>query len=71
MMGYEVDIEDMDAELGGGSTNRDIRIKNKALNSVAKVAQEENSSSKNLPGAQKVWMKTFGCSHNVRFYVLI
>jgi hypothetical protein len=68
-MGYDSDIEDLEVDI---STRQPananiININRKSsYNSDCTVSQQPY-----LPGAQKVWLKTFGCSHNVLFAPII
>ncbi|GAB4820559.1 hypothetical protein N2152v2_007605 [Parachlorella kessleri] len=55
------DIEDIAAELG---SNRAPLLGQVALPSSTPAAARVASSGSSVPGAQTVYLKTFGCSHN-------
>ena len=69
-----VDIEDaaVGADLDSAESSQD-RLLNKALifpkhkhNTNKQLANDENKNDNmNVPGTQTVWLKTYGCSHNV------
>ena len=61
---YE-DIEDL-----GPIDNSSIRLPNKNIRTrngleIANNSESDFGQNAQLPGNQRVWLKTFGCSHNV------
>lgn len=69
-MGHDNDIEDLEAEGNVRNTvSNSIKIQSRRMS--PKLAEEKKSSIENyLPGSQRVWLKTYGCSHNVIFILL-
>ena len=72
-MGYDSDIEDLEVDI---STRQPANANIININRKSSLASQNNSDctvsqQPYLPGAQKVWLKTFGCSHNVLFAPII
>ena len=55
------DIEDIAAELGSGRVALPGQV---ALPSFTPAAERVANGGGSVPGAQLVYLKTFGCSHN-------
>mmetsp|Transcript_29859 Transcript_29859/g.42593 ORF Transcript_29859/g.42593 Transcript_29859/m.42593 type:complete len:611 (-) Transcript_29859:68-1900(-) len=67
-MGHENDIEDLEVEeYVQNIASSGVKIQSRIASS--KIAEEKSSIEKKspsyLPGSQRVWLKTYGCSHNV------
>lgn len=64
-----LDIEDLSRQDGGDNGSRSAAGPQVTLHTIGKRSDKldmvEAALSSNVPGTQSVWVKTFGCSHNV------
>lgn len=65
-----LDIEDLSRQDGGDNSNGTLGSRARVtLQTVGRKSQKHNiqdeAASSLIPGVQSVWVKTFGCAHNV------
>ncbi|MCQ2816570.1 MAG: tRNA (N(6)-L-threonylcarbamoyladenosine(37)-C(2))-methylthiotransferase, partial [archaeon] len=59
-----MDIEDL-GKLEFPSNNKEIHLKNRRYHAMPNLDENDECYHKNIPGTQKVHIKTYGCSHNI------
>ncbi len=62
----DIDIEDLSLDQNEvGRTGHDLIYPKRSAGHAADVDEICNTKNAQIPGTQKIWIKTYGCSHNV------